>query len=166
MSKPCPPGKMVNPATNRCVLIDGKIGQALLQNKNKSKSENKSKSASPKATKPTKDAKGAKGKTARQFTATEIRRMKNEIHPDSKISKDSVELLKTVQLTENKMYDVIDLAGYHCRFVHKTLTISLDDVNKELAIVRKGPKAIQKERARLNVLASAFIKEFNEKHEH
>ena len=30
MSKQCPPGKILNPATNRCVKIDGKIGKAIL----------------------------------------------------------------------------------------------------------------------------------------
>jgi hypothetical protein len=29
-TKTCPPGKIVNPATNRCVKIDGKIGKAIL----------------------------------------------------------------------------------------------------------------------------------------
>jgi len=30
MSKVCPPGKIINPATGRCVKIDGKIGKAVL----------------------------------------------------------------------------------------------------------------------------------------
>ena len=28
--KECPPGKIINPLTNRCVKIDGKIGKAIL----------------------------------------------------------------------------------------------------------------------------------------
>lgn len=34
MNKNCPPGKIINPKTNRCVLIDGKIGQKLLMEAN------------------------------------------------------------------------------------------------------------------------------------
>ena len=32
--KTCPPGKILNPKTNRCVLITGKIGQQLLKKSN------------------------------------------------------------------------------------------------------------------------------------
>lgn len=37
MNKNCPPGKIINPKTNRCVLINGKIGQQLLYSKDAKK---------------------------------------------------------------------------------------------------------------------------------
>lgn len=33
MSRPCPPNKILNPGTNRCVKRDGRIGRELLRNK-------------------------------------------------------------------------------------------------------------------------------------
>jgi hypothetical protein len=52
-TKDCPPGKILNPATNRCVKVDGKIGKALLKSaKPASKSVSKPASKSSKSSKP------------------------------------------------------------------------------------------------------------------
>lgn len=42
--KSCPPGKILNPVTGRCVKVDGKIGKALLAAANKEKEKQKVKS--------------------------------------------------------------------------------------------------------------------------
>ena len=34
LNKPCPPNKILNPKTNRCVNIDGKIGQSIINSQN------------------------------------------------------------------------------------------------------------------------------------
>lgn len=177
MSKVCPPGKILNPATNRCVKIDGKIGKSLIEKSHKSKSHDSHHSHeshhshhshhshdchhshdshdshhSPKPkTKKTKAV-------AKHFTESEIRKMKTQVHPDIYMSKDSVTLLKTLVISEDNMYNVISLAGDICYYVREKKSISVDDINKALPIVRKGKKAIEKETARLDVLRIAMLK--------
>jgi len=46
MPKECPPGKVLNPKTNRCVSVDGKIGKALLKESASAKKSSTSSSKS------------------------------------------------------------------------------------------------------------------------
>lgn len=50
--KECPPGKILNPATNRCVKIDGKIGKALLKARASAPAKTKTASSSKKSKTP------------------------------------------------------------------------------------------------------------------
>jgi histone H3/H4 len=129
MLKDCPPGKIRNPVTNRCVKKDGKIGLTI----------HKSSSKTPQ----------------NKFTEKEIRQYTKEMHPDMYISKAAINYLKTLTISENILVDVINLAGDICTYDRKKKTISVEDLQKAKNIQENG--LIKKELDRLNKIRLARI---------
>lgn len=100
MSKTCPPDKILNPATNRCVKRDGKIGKALL------KSPKTPKPKTPQAPKPSlrqeltdKLKKACEGKSKSQggLNVSELKKLAKS--PTAKTRKEFLDILCKVKTT-------------------------------------------------------------------
>lgn len=82
MPSTCPPGKILNPKTNRCVLLTGKIGQEIVkqQEKEKGKGKTEGKEKTTKTTKTTKTKK-TEGPKKSPITYTSVKTVQEIVKP-------------------------------------------------------------------------------------
>jgi len=84
MVKECPPGKILNPATNRCVSIDGKIGKELLKAQAKPASSS-SKSTTSKSSSKSSSSKSSSSPTPPPPPKKETRWVNDELYKEARI---------------------------------------------------------------------------------
>lgn len=134
----CPVGKILNPTTNRCVKIHGKIGKQL-QNLDE---------------KPRNLQNMPKVVNSRPSKKSFIETTWHHIHPDTYLSNEAKKQI------ESHIDSLLDLAGALTRYERNKKTCSEADIKQAISIIGKGRDFEAKELERLDKKRLAQFERF------